>query len=312
MIEYNPHDWRSHLLDIKGSMLREIIGRVLTCVIWSAAVVGFHQFLSPRIAIPSTVHSLIGTALGLLLVFRTNASYDRFWEGRRLWGSIINDARDLGRGACAHLAGDPARRDAIICWTIAFAYASMNSLRGATGLGPMADRLPAGEVRAVLATVNVPETIALRISEHLVGARDEGRISDFLLVDLEENVQLLTDHLGGCERIHKTPLPFPYMVHLRRALFLFCFTLPFALVKDFGWGTILDTLLVSYILFGIEEIGVEIEDPFGPDENDLPLERLCGTIERDLLAMMQIRGRGFSELAGAGLPPGSPSPMSQG
>ena len=100
---------------------------------------------------------------------------------------------------------------------------------------------------------------------------------------LDQNVHLLTDHLGACERIHKTPLPFAYMVHLRRALILFCFTLPFALVGDFGWGTIPDTLLVAYVFFGIEEIGVEIEDPFGLDDNDLPLERLCATIERDRL-----------------------------
>src|SRR4051812_19377363 len=118
MIVYDSHDWRSHLLDIKGSMVREIIGRVLTCVGWSAVVVACDKYASIQIAIPSTVHSLVGVALGLLLVFRTNASYDRFWEGRRMWGSIINEARNLGRGACVRLAGDLARRDAIVCWTI--------------------------------------------------------------------------------------------------------------------------------------------------------------------------------------------------
>src|SRR5882724_10694694 len=103
MIDYDAHNWRSHLLDIKGSMVREIIGRVLLCVVWSALVVAFSEFVSPEIGIPSTVHSLVGTALGLLLVFRTNASYDRFWEGRRMWGSIINESRNLARGACVHL-----------------------------------------------------------------------------------------------------------------------------------------------------------------------------------------------------------------
>ncbi len=120
---------------------------------------------------------------------------------------------------------------------------------------------------------------------------------------LDQNVHLLTDHLGACERIHKTPLPFAYVVHLRRALILFCFTLPFALVRDFGWGTILDTLLVAYVFFGIEEIGVEIENPFGLDDNDLPLERLCATIERDLLALIDTAGRGST-----GVPPGSAFP----
>ena len=105
---------------------------------------------------------------------------------------------------------------------------------------------------------------------------------------LDQNVHFLIDHLGACERIHKTPLPFAYMVHLRRALILFCFTLPFALVGDFGWGTIPRHGLVAYVFFGIEEIGVEIEDPFGLDDNDLPLERLSATIKADLIALIEI------------------------
>jgi ion channel-forming bestrophin family protein len=94
MINYDPHDWRSHLLDIRGSMLREIVGRVLTCVVWAALVTVAHE-LGPkylpglRLSVPTTVHSLVGTALGLLLVFRTNSSYDRFWEGRKLWGGMV-------------------------------------------------------------------------------------------------------------------------------------------------------------------------------------------------------------------------------
>jgi putative membrane protein len=285
VIDYDPHHWRSHLLDIKGSMVREIIGRVLLCVGWAVVVVGFYRLVSPRIAIPSTVHALVGSALSLLLVFRTNASYDRFWEGRRAWGSIVNVARDLGRKSSNYLRHDPARRDAVVNWTIAFAYASMNHLRGIAFLGPIADRLPADELQSVVRAPNVPFDVTTRIGRHLAEARDAGILSDVILVELDRDVQLLIDHLGACERIAKTPLPFAYMVHLRRALILFCFTLPFALVKDFGWGTVFDTLLVAYIFFGIEEIGVEIENPFGHDDNDLPLERICATIEGDLLAL---------------------------
>ena len=91
--------------------------------------------------------------------------------------------------------------------------------------------------------------------------------------------------MGGCERIHKTPLPFAYVVHLRRALVIYCFSLPFALVDlfDWKWAVILDTMFMSYVYFGIEEIGVEIEDPFGVDENDLPLEEICASISRNTL-----------------------------
>jgi putative membrane protein len=107
------------------------------------------------------------------------------------------------------------------------------------------------------------------------------------MMTLDNNVQLLIDYIGACERIHKTPLPFAYVVHLRRALILYCLTLPFALIESYGWSTVIDTLLIAYILFGIEEIGVEIEDPFGKDDNDLPLEQICATIERNLLSVIR-------------------------
>ncbi|HEU4535955.1 MAG TPA: bestrophin family ion channel, partial [Polyangiaceae bacterium] len=103
---------------------------------------------------------------------------------------------------------------------------------------------------------------------------------------LDQNVQLLIDYLGGCERIHKTPLPFAYMVHLRRALVLYFFTLPFAIVDQFKGLTILAIAVVSYVFFGIEEIGVEIEDPFGYDANDLPLEAICDTIRANVTALL--------------------------
>ena len=103
---------------------------------------------------------------------------------------------------------------------------------------------------------------------------------------MDQNIQLMIDYLGGCERIKKTPLPFAYMVHIRRALILYCTTLPFALVNDFGAGAIVGTFLVAYIFFGIEEIGVEIENPFDGDENDLPLEKICETIDSNLRALL--------------------------
>lgn len=284
MIEYDAHDWRTHFFDIKGSMVREIMGRVLTCVVWSACVVAFHYYVHP-VSVPSTVHSLVGVALGLLLVFRTNASYDRFWEGRRLWGGIVNETRNLARASRPLLRDDPERYRALVLWTIEFTHAAMHQLRGTSGVDRTTD-LPPREVEAVRDAQHLPLAIATRMSELLVEARDRGRISDYLLGVLDQNVQLLIDYLGACERIHKTPLPFAYMVHVRRALILYCFTLPFALVRDYGWGTILDTLMVTYLFFGIEEIGVEIEDPFGLDDNDLPLERICATIEANLLAMV--------------------------
>lgn len=285
MIEYDAHSWTDHLFDIKGSMVQEIFGRVLLVAGWSLMVVLFHYYVRP-VAVASTLHALVGIALGLLLVIRTNASYDRFWEGRRMWGGIVNESRNLARGAAAFLRHQPALLEPIVLWTVAFSYSSMHALRGSKGLGPIAKRLPRAEVEETLDAQHVPSAVAQRISNLLADARSEGHISDYVAITIDNNVQLLIDYLGACERIHKTPLPFAYVVHLRRALILYCLTLPFALLDSFGWSTVIDTLLIAYIFFGIEEIGVEIEDPFGEDDNDLPLENICNTIEENLLAVI--------------------------
>jgi putative membrane protein len=283
MAKYDPHDWFSHLFDVRGSLVREILGRVATCVLWAALVVAVHEIYRPTIfdlEIAETAHVLLGGALGLLLVFRTNASYDRFWEGRKLWGGIVNETRNLARQASVLLAGNPQLVRDIVMATIAFPYAAMLRLRGMDHATATAT-VPA-DIAALLVDRRTPLAVSQRITALVDQARAAGLITDVQQMMIDQNTQLLIDYIGGCERIHSTPLPYAYAVHLRRAMIIYCFTLPFALVAKFGWDTIVATLLISYIFFGIEEIGVEIEDPFGTDENDLPLEEICANIERSL------------------------------
>jgi putative membrane protein len=284
MIEYDPHRWTDHLFQVRGSVLRQVAGRVLLFVAWSAVVVALHVFVRP-VGVPSTVHTLIGIALGLLLVFRTNASYDRFWEGRKAWGGIVNDARNLARASSGYLAAVPGSADRILLWTAAFPYACMHGLRGTASVGPLAALLPGRAVAEVVAAPHVPTAVARRVSDELAAAVRSGDLAPVQAMQIDRHVSGLVEAVGMCERIHRTPLPFAYMVHLRRALILYCATLPFALVEQFGWSTVLDTLMVTFVLFGIEEIGVEIEDPFGTDDNDLPLEAICAAVERQVLAM---------------------------
>jgi len=302
MIDYDPHNWRSHLLDIRGSLLPEIMGRVTTSVGWSLVVTILHIYLKKNheisLAVPVMVHTLIGTALGLLLVFRTNSSYDKFWEGRKLWGGMVNECRNLARQATSLLATDPELRRRLILWTAAFPYAAMSSLRGTRGLSPSSHQLPKQEVEEVLAAQHLPSAVTAKISATVVAARNQQVISDYLVGPLDLNINLLIDYIGACERIHRTPVPYAYVVHLRRALYLYCFTLPFALVGELQWWTVGGTFLVSYIFFGIEEIGVEIEDPFGFDENDLPLERYCQTIETNLLAVLNTEQQAAAATSG--------------
>jgi putative membrane protein len=283
VIYYDPHHWRDHFFDIRGSMLHAIGYRALACTALATLFVLEHHVGAP---IPTTekVHGLVGPALSLLLVFRTNASYDRFWEARKLWGSIVNESRNVTRGASVMLADDPALLGRLIRWSIAFPYAAMHHLRGRRGLGPVEAELPPEAVGVVRDAQHPPLACAMQVSRCINEGRKAGHIDSVLQAALDHNNQVLIDCIGACERILKTPLPFAYVVHLRRALLMYCASLPCALLPYFGWWSIPLTFAVTFILLGVEEIGVEIEEPFGTDDNDLPLEDICAGIEATLRA----------------------------
>lgn len=278
MTPYDPRRWTSHLLDVEGSMVREIMGRVTATVVWSAFVVSLLKlvpWMIPAFTISSVPHALIGTVLGLLLVFRTNSSYDRFWEGRKQWGSITNETRNLARQSSVWLASDPNLMREIIAWVIGFPFATMQRIRNQPGIGTSLTGVSIDDVAKVEKSKHIPLAVARMITSRLLKARERGLIDSIQLVALDQNVQQLIDYCGACERIRWTPMPFAYAVHLRRFLILYCFTLPLALTKDLGWATIPISFVIAYSLFGIEEIGVEIEDPFGSSVNDLPLKSFC-------------------------------------
>lgn len=290
MIQYDAHNWFEHLFDIKGSMVREIFGRVLACVVWAALACLLNRYASDwfqvkSLGIPETAHALVGGVLALLLVFRTNASYDRFWEGRRLWGAMVNECRNLARLSKTWLLRDESLANEICEWITVYPCMVLRRLRGTREEDVTRWNLTPAELTLVFQSQHASLNVARKLTERFLQARDRGLLSDLQLVTSETSVQRLVDYLGGCERIQNTPMPFAYMVHLRRALIVYCFTLPFALLDKFHWGTVIVVLLISYVMFGVEEIGVEIENPFGVDENDLPLERLCETIQRDVRSL---------------------------
>jgi ion channel-forming bestrophin family protein len=291
MIEYDARQWRRQILAFRGSVSPKILVRLTLLTLWAIGVMWAHRYFR-ALEVPPTGHALIGVALGLLLVFRTNASYDRYWEGRKAWERMASDCRNLARTVSTLLGDDRAFLEPILNWTVAFPYACMHQLRGERSLGPVAARLPAPQVAEVLAHEHVPMAIATRISRLVAQKRvGGGTFPERAVILVESHVRSLVDNMGVCERIQDSPMPFAYVVHLRRALMLFLLTLPFALVNPFGWATVIYTALISYVLLGIDEIGVEIENPFGTDHNDLPLDALCAEIDRNLTAVLNPPGR---------------------
>jgi putative membrane protein len=211
-------------------------------------------------------------------VFRTNASYDRYWEGRRLVGAMVNRSRDLARQVAAYVE-DAGARAAFGRLIPGFYWLAAQTLRRRTDLG-RAEHVLTSEQRRALDGVTARAPVATRwMGELLRGEAAAGRLGEPRLQLIDANLTALNDALGGAERILRTPIPFAYAQHIKIFVVLFCFTAPFAMVEIMGWATPVASGLLALALFGVDEIGVEIEDPFGDDPNDLPLDAIGQGIE---------------------------------
>ncbi len=253
-----------------------------------------HQIEHTLTLIPFT---LVGLALSIFLGFRNNTSYDRFWEGRRLWGSLVNTSRSLAR-QCLTLIGplNPSgnfnedekintfRRD-MVYHIAAYVHALRLHLRNQTNNSAkteLAPFLPETEIEKLVVTHNPPVAILYTLATRLREAYDFNWIHPFHLPTLEASLTTLTDIQGGCERIKSTPIPYAYSVLIHRIVAIYCFALPFGIISQAGWATPLVVLFVSFAFFGLDAIGDEIEEPFGTDPNDLPLQTLSRMIEINL------------------------------
>jgi putative membrane protein len=286
MIDYDAKSWIRVMFRVRGTVLVSLLPRVLLTVALGLVALRLHGTRGFRL--PATSHALVGVALGLLLVFRTNASYDRYWEGRKLLGTMVNRSRDLMRQVAAYVDGDAAAaraKRADVARLIAVTYALIRQhLRRERDLGALGASLTDAE-RAELEPLAARPGRALQwVSTRLAATAAAGQLSDVRLAVMDANLTAIVDAWGGADRILNTPVPFAYAHHIKVFLALFCFTVPFVLVDTMGRLTPLVAAVVSYGMFGIEEIGVEIEDPFGYDPNDLPLDRIGEVIARDVAA----------------------------
>jgi putative membrane protein len=231
-----------------------------------------------------------GVALGVLLVLRTNAGYDRWWEGRKLWGGIVNQSRNLGISAMAYGPDSVQWREQLIRWAAAFPHVARLSLRGERS-GPEVGNL-VGLVSAnqIFSAEHMPSFVALRLGDLLQEACGRLGMDRFAFIQLDRERALLIDHVGACERILKTPLPRVYSIKIRRFIVLFLLTLPLALLHKLegNWLVPVITMLVAYPLLSLDQIGIELENPFASKNlSHLPLDDISATIERNLLGVLE-------------------------
>lgn len=291
MIDYDPKQWFRITFSVRGTVIRRVCVRLIEMGSITAALCLLDSWLRQRFehglpALDPVGHTVMGVAVGMLIVFRNNSSYDRYWEGRKLWGAIVNTSRNLVRGAAAYVGAVPDLARLVA----AYAFAVKQQLRGAADLREVQALLPVEIFATIAGQANPPSALAYYLSSWIETQHAAGRLNAQQAQTLEKYVAVLVDCQGGCERIQKTPIPFAYAVHIKQFVLLYVVTLPFVVISRVGWLSIPLVMVVTFGLYGVEEAGVEIEDPFGTDPNDLPTDDICGVIQRDTQVLAQLPG----------------------
>jgi ion channel-forming bestrophin family protein len=275
-------------LTIAGSALPLVMPRALLFGVFALVVTAVDLESSlPDLNVDLTPFEVAGGILSLLLVLRTNAGYERWWEARRLWGDIVNKSRDLAVGALAYGPEDPAWRREFVARSAAFSHAARQSLRGERVAEELARLIGPDDAEKIAAAEHMPLAATRLIGESLRDARDRHGLDGFTWMRIDTDRTALIDDIGACERILKTPLPLAYRVEIRRFLILLIASVPLAIVRRTYWWTPIVTVLIAAPLLAVDKIGTELQDPFSKDRlNHLPLDEICATIEGNLLAML--------------------------
>lgn len=283
MINYNPKEWFTFIFRIhKADTVRRLFPMFVALSIYAGIIAVlelevWQMSQNSELKNISLMHGLLGFVISLLLVFRTNTAYDRWWEGRKQWGALVNNSRNLALKLRAVLPPEQqVARDYFKHMIPNYAFCLKNHLRGtyvpeetdpAKGFAPHT-----GE--------HVPNQAAAGILSYIHELYRQGVISGDQLITLNPELQSFTDICGACERIKNTPIPFSYSVFLKKFIFFYVMTLPMGYVFSVGYLVIPMIVFIFYVLASLELIAEEIEDPFGKDANDLPMDTICSNIRK--------------------------------
>jgi len=283
MVNYNPKVWFSLIFHAYSrGVMRTLTPALIFMTIFAAGVcyllLDVLRFHESDFHTTISMHSLLGIVLGLFLVFRTNSSYDRWWEGRKLWGSMVNNTRNLALKLNAFLdADDTENRRWFASMIPNYVFAVKEHLRKGTKLSEL-DAVNESFIEDLKDVKHIPNRLSsmmyTRINELYKGNKISG--DQLFLVDKE--LKEFSDILGACERIKNTPIPYNYSMYIKQFMFIYLITLPMAFVTTSGYITVPIVTLVTFVLLSVELIAEEIEDPFGRDINDLPTDELSEKI----------------------------------
>ena len=281
MIDYNPKEWFKYIFYFqKADTVRKLTPLILTIGVYSALVAYFLLIYlnledSTDLKNISIMHSLLGFVISMLLVFRTNTAYDRWWEGRKQWGSLMNNSRNLSMKISGLLGNEHVEELAFFRSMIPnYAFSLKNHLRGKY----LSDEFEDSDLfnkSFINVQDHVPNQIAAALFNKTVELQRRGILLPEHLLLLNTQLESLTEICGACERIKNTPIPLSYSSFIKKFIFTYCLTLPIGYVFSLHFLVIPFVMFVFYILASLEVIAEEIEDPFGEDSNDLPIDRIC-------------------------------------
>lgn len=292
MIVYKSNNWFSSIYHFHtGPTARALVRRILLIFFYVLAVtVGELNFYDLRLAdTPSSFWGAIGILLSLLLLFRTNTAYDRFYEGRRTWGVLVNNCRNLAIYFNAVFPADDTENRLFFARTIAnFPFALRNHLRDVQTLDDLEGTAELAEQQSLENFDHKPAGVSGQLRMRTETLYRNGQLSNSQHINVNGYLTSLMDVCGVCERIKTTPIPFSYQLFIRLFIMLYVAVLPFTVIDAYGYLTIPAVVLTSYILVGLEMIGAEIEEPFGLERNDLPLSQLSQLIRVNVHDILQI------------------------
>lgn len=284
MKAYNPKDWSKLIFHFhKSDSFRMLIPAMIALALYSSLL----TYLDVEIQViklrsTTVLHSLLGFVLSLLLVFRTNTAYDRWWEGRKLWGDLVNNSRNLMLKLNAYIPAEKKELKNNFRILISnYPFALKEHLRGGFKEELLEDH-PNYRVGDLKSYNHIPNRIAQQLYIEIENLKKENIISEEKIIVLNEELRSFTNIVGACERIKATPIPYSYSTFIKRIIFLYVITLPIGLVDDFKWASIPMVLFVFYAFASLELIAEEIEDPFGYEDNDLPTDEIADRIKKNL------------------------------
>jgi ion channel-forming bestrophin family protein len=289
MIQYNPKTWFSLIFDVYSRYVMRLLFPLLlflgvfTTLLVFLIVDTFQLHYGGTLAF----HSILGVILGLFLVFRINTAYDRWWEGRKLWGQLVNDSRQLAIKITTFLPAE--REDDRIFFRRMIpnvAFAMKEHLRDSILIGEM-DLINEKYQSEIIKSKHRPNAINKIMYQRVIDLNKEGVFSNEQLIILDREIKGFTDIVGACERIKTTPIPYSFSMFIKKFLFVYSMTLPLSFMWEFGYWTAPLVMMAFYFLVSVELISEEIEDPFGNDINDLPLNDISFKIKSNVSEIMQ-------------------------